>query len=121
VEDLDPRLAAIIAVIAMVPVFALSYYLFGENRAYGIVTITIVCSGVVYARDDIYKKRFFILSISIIYVIQILILFLIKLPTRWQSYYLVPIGIADGTLVYYLIVFIEKMVGSRSGSREGQG
>jgi hypothetical protein len=120
-EDLNPRLFGIIAFISLIPVFAVSYVFFGENRAWGISLITGVCASVAYGRADIYKQRFFIISLSIIYIIEIFFLFLIRIPDDWPSYIMVPIGLGDSAIVYYLIAFIEKMVGSRSGNGEGQG
>ena len=112
-EKANPRVAGLLALLLLSPIYFVSSHYFGENRGFVIFVITSACFGVVYGRTDILKRPFFIVTMTIIYISQVALVFYISLPEDFPGYVMVPIGISDCAIVYYIVKLVENIMRSR--------
>lgn len=103
-------LAGLVILIALTPVYSYFAEYNNESRGLIFVCITGVFLMVAFVRRDIIRRRFFVITMFLLYILHLAAIFLIDIPNSFPGFVMFPISIADLYLVIFVVLFVEKRI-----------
>jgi hypothetical protein len=105
---LRSRWAGLCIAAAILPVYLLFRHLGLENIGYVVTCITGVFLMAIYVNRSSMLNSIFVAVTLVLYVIHIVLILELPIPSNIPSYIMIPIALVDGVIVLSILHFIER-------------